>query len=57
MSFCNYFISVFGAGNIHLPCIVSLSCIVLLIIIKHFIFVHIFTPFSILSCNTLYKVM
>ena len=37
----SYFIFGFGAGNIYLSCIVSVSCIALLIILKHFILVHI----------------
>ena len=53
----SYFISGFGAGNIYLSCIVSPSCIVLSIILKQFILVHIFTPFSILSYYALYNIM
>ena len=42
------YIYIIYEGNIYLSCIASISCIVLLIILMHFILVHIITPFSIL---------
>ena len=53
----SYFIPGFDAGNISTKYIVSLTCIFLLIILKHFILSHIFTPFYILSHYALYKIM